>query len=272
MSIIVRASVFGGLFIWLWAMYYLYFYWRGVGRVSTFILFLLLSDLLDLGVTPLMILNILGWPPYIHGDLSTLFFGTRLLALYLHQLVALESILHLRHPQYSARIASPPNSMFICLSVWVTVVFLNRICDDIEPPYFSFSVYVVLCLVPLVMAIVTCVLALTDCPINSQASSPGQGRRAAILVTTASIVTFVFVYMPVLVFTCLALYPSHLADDHPFHPVPELAWLLTTSAMCLRVMTDPLLCVLVCSQIRRQSAATTERDTLVGLQADLVSD
>ena len=158
MSIILRASVFGGLFIWLWAMFYLYFYWRGVGRVSTFILFLLLSDLLDLGVTPLMIQKILTGQQIVSWHdpwgLITLFFGTRLLALYLHQLVALESILHLRHPQYSACIASPPNSMFICLSVWVIVAFLTRICNTRVPPYFSFSVYVVLCLVPLVMAIV----------------------------------------------------------------------------------------------------------------------
>lgn len=271
MVIILSSVVYEALFVWLWAAHYLYKHWRGSRRISTFIIFLILSDLPDLVLTPFIFQKILDDPQAAQQSdtcsLSTLFFGTRLHALYLHQMVALESVLCLRHPQYSAQTFTPTKSLVTCLSVWVSVVCLTRLSSTQGLQYVTLSVYVLLGLVPLLVAVVTCVLALTDCPISSQASSAGQGRRAGLLVTLASILTLVLVYGPLLVVMCLAHYPSSPSGGHPFYRVPEMAWVLTTSANGMRVMADPLVCVLVCSQMREMRSVTTERDVPTGVQS-----
>lgn len=277
-SIILSVGVYEGLFVWLWAICCLYLYWRGGGKVSTFILFLLLSDLIDVSISPLVFQKILGGPlaggePDDAWGLSALFFGTRIHALYLHQLVALECVLYLRYCRCSGRFFSPFNSVFVCVSVWAIVAFLSHLCSADVSLYVSFGVSVALCSVPLVMAIVTCVLTFTDHPIIPQASSPGQRRQAATQVTAVSMVTLVVVYLPYLAVMCLVHYPSHAhRDGHPFYRLPEPAWLHTSGLVGLRVMADPLLCVLVCSKVKGQRPASTERDRTVELQADSGSD
>lgn len=264
-GIILTVGVYEGVLIWLWAVRHLCLLWRdGGARVSTFIVFLILSDLIDASVTPLVFQKILGDPPVAgrpeeYDDvwgLSALFFGTRVHALYLNQLVTLECVLCFRHNHRSGPggFLSPSSSMAVSVSAWAIISLLSHLCSTEVSLYVSFCIYVALCSVPMVMSVITCVLALKRHPVTThQASSPVQRRRrqAAMMVTAISMATLVVVYLPYLTLMCLAHSPWYgPLGGHPFHRVPEMAWLYTMGLVGLRVMADPLLCILVCEKVK----------------------
>ena len=232
MSIILRASVFGGLFIWLWAMYYLYFYWRGVGRVSTFILFLLLSGAVEFFLIPFIVTLKIRYEFPRFAILA--FTGTRLCGLCFHQLVALESILSLRHPHCFTFLSSPLCSITICFAICMCTVF--------------FSIDLLLCVVlaSLLLAVAVVASVLT-CVLTATAScSSGTGLH----VLAVAMGTLWFLNVPFIVWFCLWL--THLWR----HDYIQIYGSMCFCIMTFRVVADSLLCVLVCRGVPRTEAPT----------------
>ena len=114
-----------------WALCVLLLHVRVGGRVSIFIIFLLLIGAVEFFlisfILTLELHNEYDFPRFA----IVAFIGTGLFGLCFHQLVALESILSLRHPHCFTRLSSPLYSITICLAIWICI----------SAPCFSQSIY-----------------------------------------------------------------------------------------------------------------------------------
>ncbi|GAA6111145.1 uncharacterized protein LOC108261589 [Tachysurus ichikawai] len=107
LSIFLIAGVCAGFPALIWAFSVLYRHYKSGGRTSVFAVFLLLSDLLELILTPFLITYIFK-EDFNPCGIFGLLFGARLLGHLLHQTVALESIC--QRYRLLAGLFSPPSS------------------------------------------------------------------------------------------------------------------------------------------------------------------
>ena len=212
-----------------WALRVLLLHMRGGGRVSIFIIFLLLSGAVEFFLIPFM------FPLKVNEGhfpilLLVAFTGTRLCGMCFHQLVALESILSLRHPHCFTFHSSPLCSITICFAIWICTVFLSM----------DLLLFVVLLAGAVVTSFLTCVL--------TARASCSSGTGLHVLAVTMG--TLWFLYVPFSVWVYLWL-TRPWSDDY----------ILICGSMCLCIMTfrvvaDSLLCVLVCRGVPRTEAPT----------------
>ena len=163
-----------------WALRVLLLHMRGGGRVSIFIIFLLLSGAVEFFLIPFIVTLKIRYEFPRFAILA--FTGTRLCGLCFHQLVALESILSLRHPHCFTRLSSPLYSITICLAIWICTctVFLS----------IDLLLSVVMAFLLLAVAVVASVLT---CVLTARAScSSGTGLH----VLAVAMGTLWFVYVP----------------------------------------------------------------------------
>ncbi|KAL2078893.1 hypothetical protein ACEWY4_024637 [Coilia grayii] len=202
-----------------WAFRTLHFFRRAGGHVTPFTTCLLLSDVLELVllaflmVEQLNICDLKVYPCWIWFPVSV---GVRLCALHFHQLVALEGILALSFPECWARLSSPAVAVPISVFLWLSALsfYLSPVCIVVN---------VVLAAVPVVLLVLSFVLTLKTAPHVAP-------RPWGILGVAAA--TLVGVSWP----TC-ALF---------FGILSGVVWLhVIFFIMQLRLVTDPLLCVLV---------------------------
>ncbi|XP_048091799.1 uncharacterized protein LOC125289144 [Alosa alosa] len=202
-----------------WAFRSLHFHRRSGGRVTPFAACLLLSDVLELlllsflMVEQLNICDLKVYPCWVWFPVSV---GVRLCALHFHQLVALEGIMALSFPQCWARLSSPAVGVPISVFLWLTALsfYLSPVCIVVN---------VVLAAVPVALLVVSFVLTLKTPP--HVAPRPWD-------VLGVAAVTLLGVSWP----TC-ALF---------FGILSGVVWLhVIFFVMQLRLITDPLLCVLV---------------------------
>lgn len=218
------------------------------GRVSAFVLSLLLVDLLELVLSHLVAQQILRgefcqWGHFDWWKLCTLFFGVRLCGLYFHQLVALESVLSLTGPHCCWRLLSaPPCSLPLCLALWLGLQFyVGLFKTHLSQVYPSFIITLTLCVLPLILPVLICLLMCSTShrPVGSQRRRPGP------VIPAVAMVTAYILYAPCLTLVCVASYLIPSLCSHPYSLVPEAMWEMAFAMMSLRLAMDPLLCVLV---------------------------
>ena len=215
-----------------WAFRSMHFYRRAGGRITHFTVCLLLSDVLELLLLTFLMVEQLNlcdlkvYPCWIWFPLSV---AVRLSALHFHQLVAMEGILALSFPQCWARLSSSAVAVPLSVSLWLCALsfYLSPVCIVVN---------VVLSAVPVVLLVLSLVLTLKTQPHVAPRPWPVLGVAAA---------TLVGVSWP----TC-ALF---------FGILSGVVWLhVIFFIMQVRLVTDPLLCVLVW---RATSRTQSQRST-----------
>ncbi|XP_059381709.1 uncharacterized protein LOC132116864 [Carassius carassius] len=232
MSIFLIASVCVGLPALVWAFPLLHLHRKIRGRISVFILLLLLNDLIQLPLYLYIMTNILTEYRYYIDALFQFWFGLHWCGFHLHQLVALEGILTLKYPLWSARIFSLPSYILISILVLffsiVSALFLFKHSQSTNMSLFSLSTSVV----PLI------VLAVSS-TISCKASSTPVRKNSSVL--TVAILTFVLMYSPFMLIIWVDFF-------HLYRYVNLFWFIISYCLMNLRVISDPILCVLVCRE------------------------
>lgn len=216
LAIFYVAGVCAGVPALLCALRFLYRHHKSTGRISITAVFLLLSDVLEIILCPVHV-------TYMFQKDSKcvlifkLLFGARLCGHLLHQTVALENISQ-KYPSL-ANVFSRPCSMIICI-----VVFLITIGCIFTEIWHVVSMLV--CSLPVPICFISYLLV-WKAPQSEQATD----RKSDALLITVAMFTLVMLYIPffLTVFT-----------DLPFN---------LDSLASLRLISDPLLCALVCRQL-----------------------
>ncbi len=218
--IFLITSVCVGLPALVWALRLLYLHIKIRGRISAFIVLLLLSDLIQLLLNIYIVTQLLTklyWTP------DQFWSGLHWCGFQLHQLVALEGVLTLKYPLFSARICSVPCYIIIIILVLVFSVASGVTANN--PVFAPFLFSLGTSLAPLSL-LVTCKAPPT--PVSKNTYS----------VFIVAIVTSVMLYLPFMLIICMKFFISGGA--------PPSWYMMSVCLMSLRVISDPLLCVLVC--------------------------
>ncbi|XP_036439403.1 uncharacterized protein LOC118816903 [Colossoma macropomum] len=247
LSIFLIAGVCGSLPVLAWALHVFYRHYNSAGRISAFVVMLLLCDLLVLFLTPYVVTNLLQaescWDNMTCKMLSSLWAGSETYGLHLQQVVGLEGALALRNPiawNYSFF-----HSCSIILSIVALLCF--SLCEFFSVDHLVLLGLPLLFTITLTSWIVTCRAPphISDGPCTTWKSS------SAVL----ALVTFTLVLYVIFASMCLLLrnYSGHYQN-------PKYWNLCVTclSLMSLRVVFDPLLCVLV---HRRNLRVQTQQNT-----------
>ena len=239
-----------GLSALAWAARTLHQHRRSGGKVSVFIVTLLFTDALELLLLPLVVVMMTAHcgNALFTRTLSILFFVVRFLGLNLHQLVALEDTASFTHPGGASVPSSLPCSLALLLSMLLPVTVVIIFSSN-----FHFLAIVGLLLVaPVGTNVAKCVLI---CSARAAPHITTRGGRPDKQVMAVSLITFLGLYGPYFLTLTLymrfALLPPSCASLHGFHSEWET---LSFSMMSLRVVADPLLCVLVCKSAKPQVA------------------
>lgn len=231
-SMFLIPGLFVGLPTLVWSVRSLCLQLQDGGRISTFIIFLLFSDTLELFLIPFLVVSY-SFPqmlnPSTQPHLQNAFLSVRFWGLYLHQLVALEGILSLRNPLFSSRLSSPLVSIPLSLTLWMCAFTFD---------FFKLAhiLNCVICGLTFVVATILCIL--TFKAFHSPVSSSYKGRKLALRVLVIAQVTlFVLNGLFMLGFTQFFYFTL---------------WTAAITLMSLRLASDPVLCVLVCRQISRE--------------------
>ncbi|XP_041925598.1 uncharacterized protein LOC121689656 [Alosa sapidissima] len=228
LSLFLSAGLCAGLPTVIWALYSLRRHQDAGGHVSAFIILLILSDIAELLMSPFVNTNFLDGNPCYRflpcWVLYSVFSVARLGGLHFHQLVVLKGILSLVYPSCSVHFLW---CLIFSVTMWIFVICCHFFT-------FGYTINLIFCVVPVILAIITSVFTIR---LSHSSPSPLRHKRPGFSVLAVALFTLVVLYMPCLVLSCVT-YPD------PFYDSP---WATTVvSIMSLRVVTEPLLCVLVC--------------------------
>ncbi|XP_062372694.1 uncharacterized protein LOC134060105 [Sardina pilchardus] len=234
-----------GLPTLVWALLYLRAYRDRGATISPFMIALLLSDVVELALIPLMVYFLFqddtcGWTGYQCVAMYPLFASLRLCGFVYHQLVALQGVWALRRAISSA---TKPSLSF------------RRFAYN----YVSFSVFVWTCFIlvsvsegrrlpRLVICGVICFLvAFTSRDAFTSFPSTDAVYRRLASCRDPRLNIFV-AYMAILCFVYGPFVVVMVFDEYIDPCVDSLLFFASLSVMSLRLMAEPLLCVLVCRE------------------------
>ena len=227
-------SLCGGLPALVLAAWTLHQHRRLRIQSSIFIITLLFNDAVELLLIPFIVAATASTTLPLCPLICPVFLCVRFLGLYLHQMVALEGILGPKHPRCSALLSSVP-----CYLVLLTLTIVLAVATV----FAYYARHVVLFVVPVVVMVTTSALV---CSVNIS-SHPDP------MVVIVSLVSVLCLYGPCLL--TLFFSPQFSSSPIEFASVWET---MSLSVMSLRVIVDPLLCVLVCRLPRMQLSQTGE--------------
>ncbi|XP_041925239.1 uncharacterized protein LOC121689455 isoform X1 [Alosa sapidissima] len=237
-------SLCGGLPLHGWAVYSLHLH-RCNRRLSTFVIFLLLIDALQLPLSPALVVVALRKDLCL-GDVFRcdlvwyLWLGLSICGLNLHQLVALEGILSRRDLQCCAPWVSLPSSLLICLTelaLFMCVVALKMIHSS-TLDYFIGLVEFMWCLAAFVLSLVMCVFfCQSSYPLNHTHSRDKTAER--VMLAIAATTSFVLYGLSI---PALGNVYLNSIDDNIYMILHSISISLSS----FRLIADPLLCVLAC--------------------------
>nr|XP_017209271.1 uncharacterized protein LOC101885830 isoform X2 [Danio rerio] len=241
----IRLSIFGivavcvGLPCLIWAFYSVHLQRKASGRISAFIILLLLTDLLQLLLYPYIVSYLLSFG-YFHLLPFTVVVSAcvKITGLHMQALVALEAALSRKYPRISARMCSWPCYIMISIIILlIPVIFVFGIVfggPSVGEVYLysTFGSF----LLPACLLVATGIIIYKAPP--TATSTPVTYSRPGAAVFAVSLVTLLVLYLPSVVL--LIVKPHYHISD---------SWMIMT--LCLvsfTVVSEPLLCVLVCRQ------------------------
>lgn len=227
-SVLLIPGFCAGLSTLVWSVRSLHQQFRGGTSVSAFLIFLLFSDIFELFLIFFMVLQQffqqLDTPLNLH--LPVEFLSVKLWGFYLHQLVALEGILSLRNPLFSSRLSSPLVSIPLSISLWMGAS--------------TFDFFKLAFLLNRIICGFTCVLAFFSCALTVKGfCSPeptDRDKRLALKILVVAQVTLVGLNWPLMFQFFMPRYVKLYYS--PFSII----------LLSLQLVSDPVLCVLVCRQ------------------------
>ncbi len=226
LCIFLITSVCVGLLALVWAFHHMH---RHRGQISVFIVILLFGDLIELILnlyTVAELLLKLYWSPYIVVQFWS---GLQLCGFHLHQLVALEGVLRLKYPQFSAYIFSLP--CYITIFILVIAFSMANAYIFYMDPFVNTHIS----LFSLATSLASLSLLVVTFLITCKACSTPVSKNTCPVFTVA-IFTFVMLYLPYMLFICVNFLMSGV----------HISWyMMCLCLMSLRVISDPILCVLV---------------------------
>ncbi len=243
-SIFIITSVCAGLPALVWSVRDLIHHRKNGHRISVFIILLFLTDFVELFLSPYILLkyllNEVSYKDWTNRVFWSLWWSLRDCGLLLNQLVALEGILSVKFPLYSACVFSSP-----CFIIFYILVFLCIIIGDIFLNSFFFYVLFVL-FVSVIMWIISCGVS---CSADRHSHT---SRKPDHHILFVFILTLLVLYLPFIL-----LHLMSISEFFIFFHIPIFL-------MSVRLISDPLLCVLVCREnLRIQTSHTSEETSLV---------
>ncbi|KAI4890625.1 hypothetical protein NFI96_021919 [Prochilodus magdalenae] len=246
LSNFLLAGLFVGLPALVWALRVLYGHYKSGGRISALVIMLLLCDLLELLLSPYVATKLLqedycwdsSWTCRLLTSLwsALVFYG-----LHLQQVVVLKATLSLRHPPCSAHVFFPDCSIITSIILFISFF----LCEFFEATLLILLGLPVLLMITLTSCIVTC-----RAPPQTS-STPSRTRKPSstvlVFATSALILYAAFTIVCIIMRNRWTL------------------WVMYFSLMSLRVVLDPVLCVLVYRKdLKLQTPPThAEHDELV---------
>ncbi len=231
LCIFLITTVCVGLPALVWAFRLLHLHRKIRGRISAFILLLLLTDLIQLLINLYIVTIILIQYRDPNLEIILIWLGLNWCGFHLHHLVALEGVSTLTYPLFSARIFSLPCYIIISIIVLIlsavsVFLFVTQPIVNMRMLLFSLGIS----LTPLLSLVVTFT-------ITCKASSTPVSKNTRSMFAVA-IVNFVMLYLPFMLVTCVHLFHMYRVD---------ISWhMMCLCLISLRVISDPILCVLVC--------------------------
>ncbi|KAG9260056.1 hypothetical protein AMEX_G27718, partial [Astyanax mexicanus] len=243
----IVVSMVASLLPFLWCLRALYVNHKSGGRKPIFVIVLLSNVLLQCSFSAAAIRF------YLNSGCSEacervnrLFNMAQLCGIFLHQLVALESVLSLRNPLYTTDLFSMPCSISLSVALYVfafACVFLNDFGQ------FAF------CLLSVLILILTVVFTFKAPP--SPPSDPDTHNKTTYWILAVATVTMVVAYLPFLMTVLIRICKIY---SGVFQVSEKIAGALkvTSSMRSLRAISDAFLCVLVFRKVLPVQTAQTQ--------------
>ncbi|XP_056305651.1 uncharacterized protein LOC130217559 [Danio aesculapii] len=232
----IRLSIFGivavcvGLPCLIWAFYSVHLQRKASGRVSAFIILLLLNDLLQLPLYTYIVSYLLSFVSFDHPLITVVSACLKIIGFHLQSLVALEAALTVKYPKISARMCSWPCYIIISIIVlFIPVMFVFGVVlsGSVVCWYLTYGSF----LLP------ACLLVATG-KIIYKAPPTFTDSRPGAAVFAVSLVTLLVLYLPSVMFLIVMFH----------YPIPDPWLIMTLCLVSFTVISEPLLCVLVCRQ------------------------
>ncbi len=137
-SIFIIISVCAGLPALVWSVSDLIHHRKNGHRISAFIILLLLTDSVEILLSPYILAihlldDITSYKDWTYRVFWSLWWSSRVCGLLLHQLVALEGIISVKYPLYTAFVFSSPPFIifyilvFLCIIIWMIFIFFEKL-------------------------------------------------------------------------------------------------------------------------------------------------
>ncbi|KAF4071464.1 hypothetical protein AMELA_G00273550 [Ameiurus melas] len=231
LSIFLIAGVCVGFPTLLWVLNFLYRQCKKGCKISAFTIFLLLSDLLELLLNPVLLAFMIKghFTPCL---ILRLLFGARLCGYQFHQLLVVESILTLKYPSFAVNL-SPNIPTILCVFVWILTLLCNVI-----PNCIIYEINVCLCVLPVILGATT---YLVTCKASSY-TNQAMDRKPDMLVLCVALFTVIILHVP---------YLLTFFTDFP---------IIVDYLVTMRLISEPLLCALICREKRIVKTAHAQTD------------
>ncbi len=243
LSIFTIISVCAGLPALVWSVRDLIHHRKNGHHISVYTILLLLTDFVEIFLSPYILIKdlldgYLGWTFRVLWSLRGM---SRDCGILLHQLVALDGILSVKYPLYTAASVYPSP----CFIIFYTLMFICTFFGH----FFLPDVYLTIAAVVFIMSVITCI-SLTCGAVCSADRHSHTSMKPDHHIVVVFIFTLLVLYLP---YILVRLFLDH----HPLLHIPSFL-------MSMRLISDPLLCVLVCRQnFRIQTSLNPEATSLV---------
>ncbi len=234
-SIFIIISVCAGLPALAWSFRDLIHHRKNGHRISVFIILLLLTDVVELLLSPYILLKqhleefswYMDWTCWFFWSL---WWSLRVCGILLQQLVALEGILSVKYPLYTAFVFSSPR--FIICHI---LVFLCIIIGHI----FLYVYYLFFIVFVFIVSVITWIISCgASCSADRHSHT---SRKPDHHILVVFIFNLLVINMPFIFLNIIFIINPVLCQYLP-------VWLNPIFLMSVRLISDPLLCVLVCRQ------------------------
>ncbi|XP_067303485.1 uncharacterized protein [Pseudorasbora parva] len=232
LSIFLITALCVGVPCLIWAFYFVHRQRKTRGRISAFIILLLLCDLLQLLMYPYIVTIFLSFISFFDVITFLGLYCLKVCGLYLQQLVALEGVLTLKYLLISARIFSAPCYIIISIIILIIPLMYGLLMVFIG---YGYDLYITIgiILAPVCLLVATGIITFKAPP--TPASTPVTENRPGAVLFLVSTVNLVVLYIP-----CVLIYFIRLFD---------MSWFtMSFCLLSLTVISEPLLCVLVCRE------------------------